>query len=107
MFGEKRALETNSTPEVPSETKAEPGTTAPIPQAEAALSPAPPATTGALAMPQRAVSVACNWPVASVPSANAGMVDISRPLASIMALDQARAPTSSHAVPEASDMSDT
>jgi len=35
----------NSTPEVPRETKAEPAATVPAPIAEAALSPAPPATT--------------------------------------------------------------
>ena len=54
VFGEKRALETKSTPEVPIETKAVPGVTTPTPQAAAALSPAPPATTTAPPTPQRA-----------------------------------------------------
>ena len=45
-FGRNFSLETKSTPDVPSETKAEPGATVPTPQADAALSPAPPATTG-------------------------------------------------------------
>src|SRR5688572_12212963 len=52
-LGEKRALDTKSTPDVPSETKAEPGATVPTPQADAALSPAPPAMTGHSSMPQR------------------------------------------------------
>ena len=68
VLGEKRAFETNSTPDVPSDRKAEPGVTAPMPQAEAALSPPPPAMSGARAMPQRARNSSRSRPVPSLPS---------------------------------------
>src|SRR5690606_4187909 len=43
-LGRYEPLAANSTPDVPSEAKAWPGFTVPMPQADAALSPAPPAT---------------------------------------------------------------
>ena len=47
VLGENLALDTKRTPDVPSDKKEALGRTAPMPQAEAALSPPPPATTGA------------------------------------------------------------
>ena len=49
--GEKVAVVAHSTPDVPSDTKASPGRTAPTPTAPAALSPAPPAMIGARGSP--------------------------------------------------------
>ena len=51
----------------------QPGATVPTPQADAALSPAPPAMTGADAIPQRVASVCRSFPVGSVPSRSAGI----------------------------------
>src|SRR3712207_3546558 len=67
-LGEKRSFETNSTPDVPSETKAELGVTVPTPQAEAGLSPPPPAITGSTSIFQRLASTDRSFPVTSVPS---------------------------------------
>ena len=73
-FGRNFSLETKSTPDVPSETKAEPGATVPTPQADAALSPAPPATTGAARhAPAASRARARSLPVGSVPSKSAGI----------------------------------
>lgn len=56
VLGLKRALLTKMTPDVPSDTKPSPGRVAPMPQAAAALSPAPPATTLPLIRQRRANS---------------------------------------------------
>ena len=67
-LGRNLSLETKSTPEVPIETRAELSVTAPMPQAAAALSPPPPATTGRFGMPQALATAGVRRPVASVPS---------------------------------------
>src|SRR5690606_5076228 len=55
-LGRWRSVAANSTPEVPSERKAAPALTVPAPQAEAALSPAPPATVTGPLTPHRSAS---------------------------------------------------
>ncbi len=95
-----------STPEVPSETKACPSATVPMPQAEAALSPAPPATTTPGSMPHSAASGSRSVPAGSVPSTRPGICFSDRPVASRSSDDQRRAPVSSQAVPAESDMSE-
>ena len=108
VLGEKRSLETKSTPEVPSETKAVPGATAPTPQAAAALSPAPPATTDRPAhAPARGelgqeLARRLRCPRRAAASARGD-----RPVAASRSSDQSRAATSSQNVPAASDMSET
>ena len=93
---------TNSTPEVPSETKPSPGRVTPTPTAPPALSPAPAATRTVAGRPQAAVQSGSNWPMASLPSCNSGMWRRPRPVAASMASLQRRAATSSHSVPAAS-----
>ena len=95
VLGEKRAFETKSTPEVPIETKALPGRTTPTPQAAAALSPAPPATTTGPATPQRSARAGRRSPEAALPSTRRGMWARVRPVASRRSSDQSRAATSS------------
>ena len=108
VFGEKRAFETKSTPDVPSDTKAEPGTTTPTPQAAAALSPAPPATTtGPAHAPALGERRAGGRPRAALPSTSRGMWARVSPVVSSRSSDQSRLATSSQSVPAASDISET
>ena len=67
-LGRNLSFDTNITPDVPMETRAELSVTAPMPQAAAALSPPPPATTGRFGMPQALATAGVRRPVASVPS---------------------------------------
>ena len=84
-----------------------PGSATPTPQAEAALSPPPPATTVPSFMPKRAASSGRRPPETAVPSTSRGMWSIASPVFSSIRADQSRAPVSSQAVPAASDISDT
>ncbi|MNX44017.1 hypothetical protein D3C86_744950 [compost metagenome] len=104
-FGRKRSVETNTTPEVPSETKPCPGSTSPMPTALAALSPAPPAIFTPSRSPQRAASSGLSSAETSLPSTSRGMWSRVSPVAASSSSDQSRAPTSSHSVPAASDIS--
>ena len=72
-MGAKRAVVTHRTPEVPSDRKASPGEMAPRPMAVAALSPAPPAMTGRLRMPQRLASSGESSVATAEPSTSRGM----------------------------------
>ncbi len=77
-----------------------------MPQAEAALSPAPPATTTLEPNPHFSASSARRVPARSVPSTRPGICSTDRPVASSNSLDQARLPVSSQLVPAESDMSE-
>ena len=105
VAGANASVTRNTTPEVPSDTKPCPAVRAPTPTALAALSPAPAATTTPSRSPQRRATSLRSVPVGALPSASAGMCDASNPQACSMAGLQARACTSSHRVPDASDMS--
>jgi hypothetical protein len=107
VLGENAAFDTNSTPEVPIDTKAAPGVTTPTPQAAAALSPPPPATTQRPATPHFALSSARNSPEDWLPSTSRGIWARLRPVASSRSSDQSRFATSSQSVPELSDISET
>src|SRR3954451_15658328 len=102
----KRGLDTKMTPEVPIEMKAWPGSTTPSPQAEAALSPPPPATTGCFGIPQARATLGVSLPVASVPSKSAGIWLRDMSVATRSASDQARLGISIQYVPAESDMSE-
>ena len=64
---------TNSTPEVPSDTKPWPGRVTPTPTAPPALSPAPAATPTPAGRPQAVVQLGSIWPTASLPSCSSAM----------------------------------
>ncbi len=104
-FGRKLSVAAKITPDVPSESRASPSWITPTPTAPAALSPPPPAT-GTRSMPQASASSARRRPVCSVPSTSLGMCAMSSPVAASMSGDQARAPTSTQRVPEASERSE-
>ena len=101
------ASQTNTTPEVPSDTNPCPGRTQPMPTAPAALSPAPPATGMPGGKPSSVAASARNRPETASPSTSRGMCRSFSPVASRSAGDHCRAATSSHSVPEASDGSET
>lgn len=90
---------------VPSEMKLSPPLTAPMPTAETGLSPPPPATTTSMDKPSWSATSAGTVPVAASPSASAGICSARKPQAASMGANQARAASSSHRVPAASDMS--
>jgi len=92
---------------VPSEIKLSPPLTAPIPTAETGLSPPPAATTTFMGKPSWSATLASTLPVAASPSASAGSWSRRKPQAATMGGNQARAASSSHRVPAASDMSVT
>ena len=104
----KRSVTAKITPEVPSERKPSPARTAPMPTAEAALSPAPPATVMRRpASPQAVARSAVSSAEGCEPSTSDGMYVTSSPVAASNVSSQARAPTFSQSVPEASDISET
>ena len=80
-FGRKASLTTKITPEVPSETKPCPASTAPMPTALAALSPPPPATTTPSGRPQRRANSPRSLPPGALPSTSVGMCARVRPVA--------------------------
>ena len=106
-LGAKPSLPANSTPEVPSDSRPAPASTTPRPTAAAALSPAPPASNTACAMPHSWHSDGRICAAAWLPSTRRGMCSRERLVAASMRSDQSRLATSSHRVPEASDMSET
>jgi hypothetical protein len=70
-----------TTPEVPMVSETMPGSTMPLPTAEAAWSPPPPKTGGPGARPVRAAAVGEMTPVWPVDSTTVGRMDGSRPMA--------------------------
>ena len=94
-----------TTPEVPSDRNASPGAITPSPQAAAALSPAPPATTGVPSIPQLAAISPRSVPETSLPSTSRGIWSLFRPQAPSNSSDQQRCATSIHRVPAPSDIS--
>ncbi len=101
------SLATNTTPEVPRDTKPSPlqPTPMPMPIALAALSPAPPAIGTSTGMPQRCDHSGNNVPDRALPSTSRGMCARVRPQTANMRSDQSRCAISSHSVPAASDIS--
>ena len=106
-LGAKPASATNSTPEVPSDRKASPGADHPDPDGPGGVVARPAghhrigrhAPGGGDLGPQRAGRLAALEQLAAWPTSV-------RPVAASIASDQRRAPTSSHSVPAASDISE-
>ena len=108
VLGEKRALETKSTPEVPIETKAVPG------RDDADAAGGRGVVAGAAGDHDRPVDAPAPGELGQELAGGGAALDEARhvrarmrPVASSRSSDQSRAPTSSQKVPEASDISET
>src|SRR3984893_15807534 len=86
----------SNAPEVPSETKAEPGRIAPMPMAQAGLSPAPQASIGRLVIPQGSAISLESRAAGAQPSTRRGIWLRDKPVADNPSSDQSRGTTSSH-----------